>query len=362
MTSGGVYLHIPFCGKKCGYCDFYSLPAKQSLMDEYLAALLRDIQNHAGFDADTLYLGGGTPTLFGEVRLRTLMKAVGEAFPHITEATLEANPETVNPAFLIALREMGFNRISFGVQSFCEDELQALSRRHTAGRAEQAILDAKAAGLEHISADVMLAVPYQTKTSLMFTLDKLCRLPVNHVSAYLLQLEEGTPLAAQNPTLPNEEETTELYLTAVEMLEHAGLHQYEISNFGTPCRHNLHYWQGDPYLGLGAAAHGCVGGKRLAYPPDIHYYIKGGQPQVIDSAGDFAETAMLRLRLNKGLNLTECKARWKIDTHAITKAILPYSKAGLLEICGDMLRLTPRGFLVSNRLIGEIITAGGWDI
>lgn len=359
MSKAGVYLHIPFCGKKCAYCDFYSLPAGQSRMEAYTEALLRDIARQPKIEADTLYLGGGTPTLLGEARLRRIMGAVRAQFSFAGEATIEANPETVNPKLLSALREMGFDRISFGVQSLNADELSALGRRHTPEQAERAVFAAHDAGFTNISVDVMLALPGQTAGTLGDTLSRLTVWPITHVSAYLLQLEPGTPLAAANPALPDEDETAELYLQTVKTLADAGFAQYEISNFARPgyaCRHNLKYWLGEPYFGLGAAAHGCINGRRLAYPRDIERYLAGDAPEEIGAAGGFAEEVMLRLRLTEGIDLTRYDAVERIIT-----GMQSCAKAGLVEIEGGRLRLTPRGFLVSNLLIGRVVELGGQE-
>lgn len=355
MSKAGVYLHIPFCGRKCSYCDFYSLPAGQSQMEAYTAALERDIARSHGIKADALYLGGGTPTLLGERRLRRLMEAAKENFSFAGEATIEANPESVTPGLLSALFDMGFNRISFGVQSMREEELSLLRRRHTPQRAEQAILDAYDAGFRNISADVMLALPKQTEKTLRYTLSRFTALPLTHISAYLLQLEEGTPLADSHPVLPDEDETAELYLMTVDMLQKAGFRQYEISNFakeGYPCRHNLKYWQGEPYVGLGAAAHGCIENRRYAYPRDIKRYLTGAPPEDLGAAGGFEETVMLRLRLVEGMEFQNSR---------VIAGMRPCEEAGLVVIEGNRLRLTPRGFLVSNLLIGRVVELGGQE-
>jgi oxygen-independent coproporphyrinogen-3 oxidase len=260
----GLYIHIPFCTRKCAYCDFYSVTADDTLMDTYLLALCNSLQEWSqklgGRNAQSLYLGGGTPILFGARRLCTLLNECKRHFGlEQAEITLEANPNHTDYETLLALRHAGYNRISFGVQSAVDDELKQLTRSHTAEQAEAAILAARQAGFENISADLMLAIPGQTQESMRQSVRFLSALGIQHISAYLLKIEEGTPFYERRAALPlpNEDETAELYLQAVTALEEAGYQQYEISNFakvGFACRHNLLYWDCQEYLGLGPAA------------------------------------------------------------------------------------------------------------
>ena len=368
MNSIGLYIHIPFCASKCPYCDFYSLPGGGEAMDAYLGAVVRAVETHpfGPLRADTVYFGGGTPSLLGAPRLTALLEAIARHIPPAddSEITLEANPGTVSPGALKALREGGFNRVSFGVQSLAEEELRALGRRHTAAEAESAILAAHAAGFAHISADLMLGIPRQTRQSLARSIERLCALPVDHVSAYLLKVEEGTPLAA-SPLLrlcPGEDDAARLYLDCVEALERAGLRQYEISSFARPgaqARHNLKYWLCAPYLGIGPAAHSYLNGSRFCFPRDLDAFTGAQEPFSLvredGEGGGFEEYAMLRLRLREGLDLAEAAAVFGADTGAIRQRALPLEKRGLLRIEGDAVSLTPEGFLLSNAVTGALL-------
>lgn len=362
----GLYIHIPFCARKCGYCDFYSVTADDSLMDAYLAALCRDLQNWSqrlsGRKAQTLYLGGGTPILFGARRLCALLDECVRTFGLAdAEITLEANPNHTDYDTLAALRKAGYNRISFGVQSGVDSELRALTRSHTAAQARDAIRDARRAGFTNLSADLMLGIPRQTKESLTQSVRFLCDLAVTHISAYLLKIEEGTPFYAEQDrlALPDEDLTADLYLAAVDELSRCGYEQYEISNFardGMVCRHNLLYWDTREYLGLGPAAHSLIGTDRLAYPRDIKSYLRGEQPEKIDEGGDLEEYIMLRLRLAEGLAFDEAGARYPaFDKAEYIKKAEPLVKQGLCISDAQGIRLTTRGFLFSNHCIAALL-------
>ncbi len=363
----GLYIHIPFCAAKCGYCDFYSLTADDALMDAYLAAVCRDLalwsQRLAGRKAHTLYLGGGTPILFGAQRLCKLLAACVHNFGlEGAEITLEANPNHTDYDTLCALKHAGYNRISFGVQSAVDAELLALTRSHTVLQARDAILCAQRAGFTNISADLMLGIPHQTRDSAKRSARFLCGLGVQHISAYLLKIEEGTPFYARADTLslPDEDAVAALYLDMVQECSRLGYHQYEISNFARDdmaCRHNLLYWDCREYLGIGPAAHSFLTGERLAYPADIGQYLTGGQPAKTDDGGGFEEYVMLRLRLSEGLMFADARARYPEDTDTarLTAKAAPLAAQNLC-VCDDTgIRLTARGMLFSNYCIGEIL-------
>ncbi len=363
----GLYIHIPFCARKCGYCDFYSVPADDTLMEAYLAAVCKDLAHWSktlgGRQADTLYLGGGTPILFGADRLSRLLEHCVRLFGLTgAEITLEANPNHTDYDILCALRHAGFNRVSFGVQSAVDAELTALTRSHTAAQARDAIGDAKRAGFTNISADLMLGIAHQTKESLTESVRFLAGLSVQHISAYLLKVEEGTPFyaARESLALPDEDLTAELYLHAVNTLAQYGYAQYEISNFardGMVCKHNLLYWDNREYLGLGPAAHSFLGGKRLAYPNDLARYLEGGQAEQIDEGGDLEEYIMLRLRLLDGLVFSNARERYpaQLDEVALASKAAPLVAQGLCIADSTGIRLTPRGFLFSNHCIAELL-------
>ncbi len=364
----GLYIHIPFCVRKCPYCDFYSLPFTPQQADRYLAALIQCMNSHpfGKLKADTLFLGGGTPSLFGVTRLAALVEAAADALGlgAEDEITLEANPGTLAQGDLQALRKSGFNRVSLGVQSMVDTELADLGRIHTANQARAAIQDAYAAGFSHISADVMLAIPGQTRESLAITLDALTQLPVDHLSAYLLKIEEGTAFAINNiaPHCPDEEAAANLYLDCTAALESKGFETYEISNFAKPggqCRHNLKYWHCQPYLGLGPSAHSYMNGQRFSFDEDLAAFCSASSPfdQIIPDGegGDFAEYAMLRLRLAEGLQLSQAKGLYGIDTQEILTKAKSLEQQGLVVLSQDTIALTPKGRLLSNAVTGHLL-------
>ncbi len=363
MEPIGLYIHVPFCVKKCPYCDFYSLPYREELADRYLNALLREMDFYEEQPADTLYLGGGTPVLLGEKRIKAVMDKARERFSFQGEGTIEANPGAVSLSSLTAFREAGLNRISFGLQSAVGEELTSLGRIHSAEQAAQAVAWAKRAGFSEISVDVMLGIKGQTSQSLGATLAFIGELSVPHVSAYLLKIEPGTPYAASHMErlVPSEDEAADLYLQAVEGLARQGLIQYEISNFARPgheSRHNLKYWECREYLGFGPAAHSYYRGKRFCHPRDLQGYLLDPVGDILvtdDAPGGFEETAMLALRLTKGVDFLTLCARFHKDPAPIFRAAAPLESAGLLTVREGKIALTPKGFLVSNAVIGRLV-------
>ena len=356
----GIYIHIPFCAVKCPYCDFYSLPARPARMDAYLAALLSEISTAPdGLTADTVYFGGGTPVLFGEKRLAAVLAALERKFSFSSscEITLEANPFTLPLSLYRKLFEAGFNRISFGMQSAVPKDLRALGRLQGPEQMERAVESARQAGFSNLSADLMLGIPHQNMESLQTSIRFIETLELQHLSAYLLKIEEGTAFARSKPDCPDEDAVCDLYLSAVEQLESLGLHQYEISNFAKPgfeSRHNLKYWRREEYLGFGPAAHSFYKGVRTAHPRDLDGYIRtGGQDRFVTDPGDSpaAEELMLRLRLREGADVSAIAPE---QAEAVFRRAAPLQKAGLLTQQGGRIALTPKGFLVSNAIIAEL--------
>lgn len=363
----GIYLHIPFCAVKCPYCDFYSLPARPAVMDAYLAALLTEIGNAPNsLPAETIYFGGGTPVLFGAKRLSAVLERLRSRFAVSVDAeiTLEANPFSTPEKEYEAHRRAGFNRISFGVQSAVPAELKALGRLQGPEQVKTAVARAKAAGFDNLSADLMLGIPGQTEVSLKESVAFLSSLGLQHISAYLLKIEEGTPFAEKGvlSLCPDEDGQAALYLKAVSLLEKAGFYQYEISNFAKPgseSRHNLKYWRREEYLGFGPAAHSFYRGKRYAHPRDLEDYLRtgGGNAVLTDPCENPAEEElMLRLRLTDGADIGALSVSEEAKRR-IFAAALPLEKAGLLQIAGNRISLTPEGFLVSNAVILRLIEA-----
>ena len=281
----GLYIHIPFCKSKCVYCDFYSLSGREGRMDDYTAALCAHLRETAPFVAaytvDTVYFGGGTPSYLGEKRLREILKTVEKRY-HLAkepEITLEANPDSAGDwKALRALRRAGFNRISLGMQSACDEELKAIGRVHTAAQVGQAAEAVRRAGFKNLSLDLIYGLPHQTQARWMENLAAAVELNPEHLSCYGLKVEEGTPLFAMQDTagLPGDEEQADMYLQTVEFLKQYGYEQYEISNFAKPgyaSRHNLKYWQLQEYACFGHGDHSDFGGVLYAYAKDLVSYI-----------------------------------------------------------------------------------------
>lgn len=365
MKEAGIYIHIPFCAAKCPYCNFYSLPHAGSKWQEYADTLCRVLETWRGkgIAAKTLYFGGGTPSLLPAEQLLQIKDTVCRVFGRPEEITLEANPGLCSLEKLKKLRQGGFNRISFGVQSLNEQELKRLGRLHSPGQAEQAILQAAEAGFDNLSADLMLAVPGQTEASLSETLSRLTALPIAHVSAYLLKAEPGTPFyTPEMLALTQEEERCRrLYLQTVSFLEQAGYRQYEISNFSRPSwesKHNLLYWQGKEYLGFGPAAHSFWEGQRLCYPDDLSAFLdsKGTNQQVLESQIDpLEEAVLLGLRLKQGISLTRLKETYHCSLSKAEPFCRRCIREGLMEHREGRIALTPQGFLVSNEIIVRLL-------
>lgn len=348
----GLYIHVPFCVRKCRYCDFYSV-TELYLTEEYTKAVIRNIE--AIRDTfDTVYFGGGTPSLLTAEQICRILSAAeicGDA-----EVSMECNPNSVTGEYFKDILHAGVNRLSFGVQSFNDAELNSLGRLHTAEEAVSAVYSAEKAGFENISADLMLAVGGQTMKGLARSLETAAGLPLKHISAYMLKIEEGTPLSGDEEyykTLPSDDDTADMYLYAVEYLAGKGFEQYEISNFakvGFECKHNLKYWRGEEYYGIGSAAHSFVDGERRFCPKDIRSFLSAETQENVfaEYGGDPDERAMLTLRLTKeGLDLSKYP---KAAKHA---EIL--IKNGFLKNENGFLKLTPKGCLVSNSVTASLI-------
>ncbi|HOR22213.1 MAG TPA: radical SAM family heme chaperone HemW [Ruminococcus sp.] len=363
MSSLGLYFHVPFCGRKCGYCDFYSVCYRKEQAELYIQAVLRNIRHYSDLSrcTDTVYFGGGTPSLLAPEQLRQILDEARDSFrlAENGEITLEANPSTLTLEKLQKLREIGINRLSIGVQSMNDEELSLLGRTHTAARAEKAVLEAAQAGFGNISCDLMIGLPGQTPQLLGRFIEKMAALPIQHISAYILKIEAGTPFDCDQirGALPGEDAQSELYLKAVEMLEKLGFSQYEVSNFAKPgfeSRHNCRYWKCLDYIGIGPSAHSCCGGKRFAADPDIQRFVESPvQPVTVtdEAPCGFEERAMLLLRLREGLLLSDFPEHRK----AIERKLPPLIKAGYAETDGERICLTAKGFLMSNSVITYLI-------
>ena len=371
MEKIGLYIHIPFCVSKCPYCDFHSAALgtplqQQAALDDYTAALLRSMEEWAQrlkTTADTLYFGGGTPSLMGGRRLAQVIDAARRLYGlEGAEITMEANPADNLADTLSAFAAAGGNRLSLGMQSVVPSELALLGRRHTPSDVARTMADARRAGIENISLDVMLGIGGQTTDSACHSVDVAAELGASHLSAYLLKIEPNTPYGACPPDLPSEDETVELYHAAFAQMDSHGYRQYEISNAALPdreSRHNLKYWLSEPYLGLGPAASSCIGGHRFTYPRDTAAFVAGNTP-VEDPCegapvGSAEEYALLRLRLAQGLSAADFANRFGTDLPAEwvrRAAALPRT---LVEVDEEHICLTREGFLLSNAIISRII-------
>ncbi|BCI59447.1 radical SAM family heme chaperone HemW [Solibaculum mannosilyticum] len=364
MNPLGLYLHIPFCLRKCPYCDFYSLPASPDAMDTYTEALkasILDWGKRLKRPADTCYFGGGTPSLLGARRIAGILMAVREAFGlEKAEVTVEVNPATVEQKDLATLRQCGVNRLSIGLQSGVEEELGSLGRLHSVEQAIHTVAWARQAGFDNLSLDLMIATPNQTVESLTRSIEFCASLNPEHISAYLLKLEPDTDFGRHPPSgIPDEEMERELYLTACERLEQKGLLQYEISNFALPgreSRHNLKYWNGEEYLGLGPSAHSFLDGRRFYFPRDLAAFLEGIGPKEDGSGGDFEEYAMLHLRLTEGIRERHVQERFGYSIpDPMWDTARRLAKGGLIHLLPDGFTLTREGMLVSNAVIAALL-------
>ena len=370
MTSLGLYIHIPFCASKCDYCDFYSLPRQEEKMDAYAAALERHLRETAPQmlqqTVDTIYFGGGTPSYFGAKRLRQLLKTIKKAYRIAggAEITLEANPDSAGEVKeLKRLRRTGFNRISLGVQSTDDEMLRRIGRIHSFAQAKQAVEAARKAKFENISVDLIYGLPEQTMAQWQQTLRDAVELQVQHISCYGLKVEEGTPLWTKKETavLPDDDQQAEMYLWAAEFLRERGYEQYEISNFALPgyeSRHNLKYWQMQPYAGFGPGAHSDFGEVRFAYEKDLDGYIAGelrlSEREEIPTRERCMEYIMLSLRTARGIEKKQFESAYRLPFGVLEEKFAVYEQRGLAARTENGWRLTAEGFLVSNSIIVEL--------
>jgi len=358
----GLYMHVPFCPGKCPYCDFYSFAAKGDIIERYVAETQRRLEETEQC-FDSVYFGGGTPDRIGADNIKLLLECVN--FTPDAEITVECNPSDTgreSSSFSFeTLREAGVNRISMGLQSAVDSERRKLGRLSGVKEAQRAIERIKNAEIENISLDVMLGIPEQTFDTLGETLDFCVSSGASHISAYILKIEENTPFyrMRENLNLPDDDTAGEMYLRTVDYLGAHGFKQYEISNFTLPgfeSRHNLKYWRCEEYLGTGPAAHSFMNGRRFYLPADIDSYLAGGLPVDDGEGGDESEYVMLALRLCEGLVFEKYEKRFgkKVPAEAVNYARFLESK-GLAGVSEKGIALTPRGFLVSNSVIAEML-------
>ncbi|HZT57354.1 MAG TPA: radical SAM family heme chaperone HemW [Pyrinomonadaceae bacterium] len=394
MSRAGIYIHVPFCRARCSYCDFATGAYEGALADRYVRAVAREIESfglrvpRADVDdsrteadsdvvtkVDTIYFGGGTPSLLTPAQASRILDSVRRRFDVSADAevTMEMNPGTVTPGALRAFRGEGVNRASFGAQTFDERELKRLGRTHTADDTRRTLALLREAGFTNISFDLIAGLPEQTLDAWACNLDEALALRPEHLSLYLLEVHEGTPLAEQirqgRYAAPDQDLAAEMYRALVERTRDAGYEQYEISNFclaGRESRHNMKYWTGEPYFGFGCSAHSFDGrAARWSNERDTRAYVslveeKGSAVvwrEGLDARDRSAEALFLGLRLlSRGVNLSEHRARFRRDVRAdYAEEIARFDEAGLVELEGDVLRLTPAGALLSNEVFATFV-------
>lgn len=371
----GIYIHIPFCKTKCDYCDFYSLPEREGTMDDYLKALVAHIRETAplakGWQVDTVYIGGGTPSFFGGKRLSALLGEVKKRFSVARDAeiTCEANPESADLKFLKTIRRAGVNRLSLGMQSACDAELHAVHRLHDFSQVVSAVQWARKVKFKNLSLDLIYGLPGQDMDTWRKSLEAALSLEPEHLSCYGLKVEPGTPLdgrVMRGEVLPDDDTQADMYLWTVERLRQAGYLQYEISNFARPgfqSRHNLKYWMSRPYIGFGPGAHSDFGGRRYSFVRDLDKYIMGilnggrviDEDQLIPHRERGGEYLMLRLRTTRGIEEWEYRREFSMNFDPLEQKLEEYEHQGWAVKEENRWHLTPKGFLVSNQLIGDLM-------
>jgi len=376
LTPLSIYIHIPFCKQKCIYCDFYSITslnnfqtyfsALESEIDSYISSLVRS------YNIRSIYFGGGTPTIVPPIYLERIINKISKSFKinNDIEISIESNPGTITKENLISYRNMGINRISIGVQSFSDNDLRFLSRIHNRKDAIDAIEQSLKSGFDNINIDLIFNLPFQNRYSWLENLKTAVNLPVSHISAYSLIIEEGTPIYKMiingDIKIKNEDHDSELYLSTINFLNEKGFYIYEVSNFaksGFECIHNKAYWNYNDYLGLGTSAHSFIDKKRWWNARELNDYLyninsssKGyTEWESITPEQQKDEYIMLQLR-SCGLDLREIESLFNINLIKEKKALISQSvEAGLLIIDDSKIRLTPKGYSLADEIILRLI-------
>ena len=376
----GVYLHIPFCASRCHYCNFATGGYEKSLAERYVTVLEADVSRSASDSSrdhmrrvDTIYFGGGTPTTLSIPELQRILRALKESF-HIepySEITIEANPGSVTTDYLAQLREIGFNRLSFGVQSFDDAELAMIGRTHTAMEAKRSVDDARIAGFNNISIDLIAGLPEQRRATWEQNLDEAFAIAPEHFSVYLLELYKDAPLQHRikrgELAAIDDDLTAEMYFSLDERACASGYEHYEISNWATPgmrSKHNLKYWTGEPYWAFGVSAAGYDGRSRWSNTRNIHEYLdlieagKSAVSEIVELTDEdrMSEAIFLRLRLDEGVKLEEYKERFGVDIRSRYKdEIERLGAAGLIEMDTDNIRISRSGKILANEVFAAFI-------
>ncbi len=376
----GIYVHVPFCVRKCRYCDFPSQPLDDddALVERYLDALAREAalrRRECDRPAHSIFIGGGTPSILTPAQFTRLWHEVIAPFPRLpaAEITVEANPGTLTDAFLTALTALPVTRVSLGAQSLCADELALLGRIHTPGEVAAGVAAVRAAGIPQLNIDLMYALPGQTPAQWHATLDAALALRPDHLSCYALLLEDETPLTAEVAAgtlpAPGEEEEASMWADTAEALARAGYDPYEVSNAAQPgahCRHNLGYWLGRDYLGIGPAATSALGAVRWRNERSVEQYVTrlaDGRSAIayverLSAPERLLEQVMLGLRLRAGFDLVAAESACGCALAQIAGPALAHLvETGLLEQADGWLCLTPRGYPLANRVVTRLMAA-----
>jgi oxygen-independent coproporphyrinogen-3 oxidase len=375
MQELSVYVHIPFCAKKCSYCDFNAYSGMGALAYSFVNALLKEIAGSElkGRPVSTIFFGGGTPTYLAAEQLTAILAAIGSQYNILPDAEIsaEANPTSAEADKFEAMRSAGFNRLSIGVQAFQDRLLRAVDREHSAEEAVEAFQKARSAGFENISIDLMFGLPEQTREDWEESLERAIELGTEHLSVYSLTIEPGTRFerlhAGGKLALPDEDSELWMYERAIERLYEAGLEHYEVSNFarrGYQARHNLTYWHNREYIGFGPGAVSYIEGRRWTnekLPSRYIAKIRDGkslttEEEQLSTEGALAETLMVGLRLREGIALSPLKTRYGVDPRQKYQALFErLSEEGLLEETEDTIRLNHKGLLRANDIFIELL-------
>jgi len=375
MKKLGIYVHIPFCMRKCNYCDFYSIKWNEEVENRYVNALLQEINNYNKFEyeVDTIFFGGGTPSVIKPENMGRIIEEIKNSFiiDEQSEISMEANPNTLTSENLSIYKKIGINRLSIGVQSLNDEILRKIGRLHNSKEAIEAIERAQSYGYENLNVDVMFNIPCQSVVDIEETINKLVRHKVKHISFYSLKLENGTPMYLMEKNnkiiMPEEDVEREMYYIGRSIMEKNGVAQYEISNFaeaGYECKHNLKYWNQEEYIGFGPSAHSFLNKTRFSNPSDINLYCDNAEKnifnktieEVLDENALIFEYIMLNLRLTCGLDIVKFKQNFNIDfNNKYEKQIEYLLNNKLLEYCENNIKLTKNGMDISNFVFEEFM-------
>lgn len=364
----GLYLHVPFCRTKCRYCGFYSRPIDQYDAGAVVAVMITEMEQiEKNEDIKTIYIGGGSPSVLEREHLLRLVGRAKHRCPAAKEFTVEVNPGQVDAGLLCELHRAGVNRLSIGAQSFIQQELEFLGRGHTVDCIRRAVRQGRAAGFDNISLDLIFAVPGSDLDSWKHNLSSAIELQIDHISAYALSYEEGTPFSkdlAEGLIEPVDEDTDRaMYELTIDELEQAGIEQYEISNFagkGFECRHNLNYWANGSYIGIGPDATSYLNGTRSTNFADIDKYVRAvtsgestiESSETLNDIERACETAVLNLRRRCGIDLAQFKSQTGFDVlELFAEPILRYRKMGLIEIDADRIWLTRQALGIADSIL-----------